>query len=163
MSRPGRYLVPLLAAMLGLSVLGLASARTGEAGAGVRPQAGQAAVRFGYVDVFIDSGSRGLAVYQVELRATSGDVRLVGVEGGDPAAFADPPRYDPAALIDGERIIIGAFSVLRNLPQGKNRVARIHVRMVGPSPEFVVSLQVAGDRSADEIDAVVSTALRSDS
>lgn len=151
------------AAVLGLAAIAFATAQPGGAGAvGTAPPGEhQPGVRFGYVDVFIDSGEAPLAVYQVELRATSGDIRIVGIEGGDPAAFADPPRYDPAALVDGERIVLGAFSTAENLPTGANRVARVHVRVDGPSPELAASIQIAGNRPGDEIDASVSTVLRS--
>ena len=42
--------------------------------------------RFEAIDIYIDSGAQPLAAYQVELRATSGDVKAVGIEGGDPSA-----------------------------------------------------------------------------
>lgn len=112
--------------------------------------------RFAFVDVFIDSGETPLAVYQVELRATSGDIRIVGVEGGDHAAFAAPPRYDPRALQNGERIVLGAFSAAPDLPAGDSRVARVHLRIDGPDPRLDLSLTAAGDALADEINAKTS-------
>ena len=55
---------------------------------------------FTYVDVFIDPHGRALGAYQFELRATAGDVALVGIEGGEHAAFSHPPYYDPKALLN---------------------------------------------------------------
>ena len=56
------------------------------------------APRFGHVDVFIDSAAEPLAAYHCEITATAGDVTLVGIEGGEHAAFKEPPYYDPKAL-----------------------------------------------------------------
>jgi hypothetical protein len=112
--------------------------------------------RFGYVDVFIDSGGTPLAVYQVELRATAGDIRIVGVEGGESAAFAGPPRYDPAALLDGERIVLGDFSTADDLPVGRTRIARVHLRIDGPAPALALTLDAAGDVHANAIHAQTS-------
>lgn len=159
-TRAIRSLGVVVAAVLGLGVIGLAAAQPGGAGAagGGQPGAAQHGVRFGYVDVFLDSGERGLAVYQVELRASAGDIRIVGVEGGDTAAFAGPPRYDPAALLDGERIVLGDFSTGSPLPSGRVRIARVHLRMDGPPPALVLDLVVAGDAGGERIDAVASYA-----
>ncbi len=141
-----------------MAAIAVATAQPGGAGAvgGEQPTAASLGVRFGYVDVFIDSGERELAVYQVELRATSGDVRIVGVEGGDAAAFAGPPRYDPAALTDGERIVIGDFSTGAVLPSGSTRIARVHLRLDGPPPELALTLAVAGDAEGERLDATAS-------
>jgi hypothetical protein len=112
--------------------------------------------RFAYVDVFVDAGDRPLAAYQLELVATQGDVTIVGIEGGEHAAFAEPPYYDPAALKDSERVIIGAFDTGDDLPHGRTRVARVHVRIAGPAPEYELSLTVAADADANEIDATAT-------
>ena len=63
---------------------------------------------------------------------TAGDVKLVGIEGGEHAAFAQPPYYDPKALLN-ERIVIAAFNTAGadKLPSGKTRVARLMVRVDG--------------------------------
>ena len=89
-------------------------------------------VRFAAVDVLIDTGETPLAAYQLDLRATSGNVRIVGIEGGAHPAFADPPYYDPAA-IQGDRVIIGAFNTAPgdSLPTGTTRIATIHVQITG--------------------------------
>jgi hypothetical protein len=98
-----------------------------------RPPARLAAAEFGWVDVVVDSGNVPLAAYQVEVSPAPGAnvdgagvrVSIVGVEGGSHAAFAAAPYYDPAA-IQGQRVIIGAFSLAAELPAGATRVARVH-------------------------------------
>ncbi len=104
-----------------------------------------AGVRFQAVHVSVDTGEQPLAAYQLDLRATTGNVRIVGIEGGEHPAFADPPYYDPAA-IQGDRVIIGAFSTARagSLPVGRTRIATIHVRVTGDrQPEYEAELSVA--------------------
>lgn len=109
--------------------------------------------RFEAVDIYVDSGDVPLAAWQFELAAETGDVKIVGVEGGEHPAFAEPPYYDPAAL-KGGRIIIAAFSTGADLPTGRTRVARIHVRVAGAAvPEYVVKLQTAGSRTGERIEA----------
>ena len=55
-------------------------------------------VRFAPVHIYLDSGDRSLAAYQFELKATAGQIEIVGVEAGEHKAFSEPPYYDPAAL-----------------------------------------------------------------
>jgi hypothetical protein len=117
---------------------------------------GAAQGRFTAVDVYIDSGRRALAAYQFELKATGGDVKIVGVEGGEHAAFQEPPYYDPAALMQ-QWIIIAAFNTGNDLPAGRTRVARIHLRVAGPvEPEYSVELEAAGSRDGHRIDATAT-------
>src|SRR5688572_9960509 len=112
---------------------------------------------FRYVDVFIDTQGQSLAAYQFELRAPKG-VQLVGIEGGEHEAFAQPPYYDPKALAEGERIVIAAFDTGADLPAGKTRVARLSVRVGadagGPQakPDYQVTLQVAASSDAKPIE-----------
>jgi hypothetical protein len=97
------------------------------------------------VAVFVECGDAPLAAYQLDLRATTGNVRIVGIEGGEHAAFADPPYYDPAA-IQGDRVIIGAFSTAPadTLPTGRTRIATVHVQVSGDrQPEYKAELSVA--------------------
>ncbi len=122
------------------------------------PAADEAAqgVRFAWVDVFIDPGDVPLAAYQFELAAETGAFQIVGVEGGEHPAFAEPPYYDPAALAD-DRIIIAAFSTDDDLPAGPMRVARIHVQIVGAdTPDYVVKLTVAATADGTEIPATAT-------
>ncbi len=131
MRRSGAYILSVLLA----TVVSWAAA--------AQPQG--AGVRFQAVHVSVDTGEEPLAAYQLDLRATTGNVRIVGIEGGEHAAFADPPYYDPTA-IQGDQVIIGAFSTARaeSLPVGRTRIATIHVRVTGDrQPEFEAELSVA--------------------
>lgn len=113
--------------------------------------------RFVAVDVFIDSGATPLGAWQVEIKAVGGDAKLVGVEGGETAAYKQPPYYDPAALHESqlrERVILAGFSTGGNLPAGKTRVARIHVQVSGQGePEYTTKLVTAGAADGIRIDA----------
>jgi hypothetical protein len=114
--------------------------------------------RFQAIDVFIDSGPHPLAAYQFELRAEREDVKIVGVEGGEHAAFVEPPYYDPAALASG-RIVIAAFHTGDDLPAGRTRVATVHVRVAGEGEarfkaELTVSASTSGERIAAEIQVI---------
>ncbi len=102
---------------------------------------------FSFVDVFVDSHGKPLAAYQFELRASGADVKLVGIEGGEHAAFAKPPYYDPKALLT-ERIVIAAYNTGADLPSGKTRVARLMVRVGEGKPKYDVTLQVASSSDA---------------
>ncbi len=101
----------------------------------------QVAGRFRPVEIWIDSGTTPLAAYQVEVQADGADI--VGVEGGAPAAFSQPPHYDPAAL-RGHRIILAAFSTGDDLPRGRVRVATLHMReAAGAEPTYRIELMAA--------------------
>ena len=115
--------------------------------------------QFKFVDVFIDPQGRALGAYQFELSAKAGDVKLVGIEGGEHAAFSHPPYYDPKALLNN-RVVIASFNTgaADKLPAAKTRVARLMVR-VGRDvkPGYHVTLQVAASSDAKPIhDAAVS-------
>ena len=120
------------------------------------PPASQRASRFTYVDVYIDSGRSPLAAYQFELSVSKGEITIVGVEGGEHAAFAEPPYYDTAAL-QSDRIIIAAFDTGDDLPSGQSRVARIHlmVSTLAP-PAYRVELTAAADSDGSRIDAKIT-------
>jgi hypothetical protein len=114
-------------------------------------------VRFVPVDVFIDPLGKAMACYQVEIITATGNVKLVGVEGGEDANFNQAPYYDPRALQNGERVIIGAYSLASNLQTGKTRVARLMFQVTGPiEPRYQATLQVAGSSDEKSIPAVVS-------
>ena len=118
--------------------------------------ADQPAARFAAVDVHLDSGPTPLAAYQFELTAETGEFSIVGIEGGEHPAFAKPPYYDPAAL-SRDRVIIAAFHIGPDLPAGKTRVARVHVRAVGPEePDYIVNLEVAASADGTEIPVTAS-------
>ncbi len=110
-------------------------------------------IRFAPVHIYIDSGSKPLAAYQFELKAAAGQIKIVGVEGGEHAAFKEAPYYDPAALMD-DRIIIAAFNTGRDLPAGRTRVATIHLQIFGDAePEYQLTLVAAADNNGEKISA----------
>jgi hypothetical protein len=129
------------------------SPATGQPVAGTLPAAN---VRFGYVDVYIDPRGTPLAAYQFELKVASGDVKIVGIEGGEHNAFREPPYYDPAALMNG-RVILAAFNTGADLPATKTRVARVHVRIAGAEqPQYSISMEAAADASGRPIAVTAS-------
>jgi len=110
-------------------------------------------VRFAPVHIYLDSGSSPLAAYQFELKVTKGKVKIVGVEGGEHAAFQEAPYYDPAALAQ-DRIIIAAFNTGRDLPTGRTRIATIHLQITGDiKPQYQLELTVASDAEGQETPA----------
>jgi hypothetical protein len=116
----------------------------------------QPRVRFATLPVYIDSGNRGLAAYQFELKALSGQIKIVGVENGEHPAFVDAPYYDPAAMAN-DRIIIAAFNTGDDLPTGRTRITTIHLQIIGDvEPEYQLELNVAGDENGREISAEIT-------
>jgi hypothetical protein len=130
---------------------------SGFAPEGAQPEAAQAQRRFVTLDVFVDAGAAKLGAYQVELKAGAAAAKLVGVEGGEHAAFSQPPYYDPAALHEDqlkERIVLAAFSTDAELPTGRTRVARLHVQVTGDGA-YEAKLLTAGAREGERIEAKV--------
>jgi hypothetical protein len=116
----------------------------------------QPGVHFAPLHIYIDSGSKSLAAYQFELKASAGQIKIVGVEGGSPEAFKEAPYYDPAAL-QNDRIIIAAFSTAGNLPKGRTRVATLHLQIIGEiEPQYELKLIVAADADGNEIPVKIS-------
>ena len=108
------------------------------------------------LDVYVDAGGRQLAAYQFELEVIAGDVKIVGVEGGDHQAFAEPPYYDPRAL-KGGRIIIAAFNIKAELPATKVKVARLHVMISGAvEPQYRIKLQTTADRDGNKVQGEIT-------
>lgn len=100
-------------------------------------------VRFETLDLYVDTGDKPLAAYQISLHSATGNALLSGLEGGEHPAFAQPPYYDPKALID-EKVIVAAFTTADQVPQGRTRVARLHVQVSGDkNPEYIATLQTA--------------------
>lgn len=152
--------------LLAMLLLGAALFLPGKAPEAGQPRGGaddassQAAETFRAYDIFVDSGDVPLAAYQVEFRARMGGMKIVGVEGGESAAFKAAPFYDPAAM-QGERVIIGAMSTMarESLPSGRTRVARVHVMLAaGGAPVLSADVQTAGTAGGSKIDAGVSWA-----
>ena len=86
-------------------------------------------VEFRTVEIYLDPKGKPLAAYQLDWTITSHDAKIVGIEGGEDAAFQEPPYYDPQA-IQHERVVVAAFKVAseRNLPKHRTRVATIHLQ-----------------------------------
>ena len=112
-------------------------------------------VRFAPLHIYLDSGNKSLAAYQFELKA-AGQIKIVGVEGGQHKAFEEAPYYDPAALAN-DRIIIAAFNTGSELPKGRTRIATVHLQIIGDAePDYELELTVAADADANEIPAKIS-------
>jgi hypothetical protein len=142
-------LIPLVIALILLPfALTLAHARPAQ------PAAPAQGTRFIPVDIYIDSHDQPLAVYEFELVVKTGDAKIVGIEGGAPAVFKDPPYYDPKAL-NNNHIIIAAFSTApaAELPKGRTRVARLMMQITGAKPEFTIALRAAGDANGTRMNA----------
>jgi hypothetical protein len=119
---------------------------------GTRYASGQK-VRFAPVHVYLDSGDKPLAAYQFELKARTGQIKIVGVEGGEHPAFQEAPYYDPAALMN-DRIIIAAFNTSSDLPHGRTRIATIHLQILGDAePQYELKLIVVADKEGEKIPA----------
>ncbi len=113
-------------------------------------------VRFAPLHIYLDSGNQSLAAYQFELKATAGQIEIVGVENGEHPAFEEPPYYDPAALAN-DRIIIAAFSTDKDLPKGRTRITTIQMQIIGDAePEYELELTVAGNANGNEIPAKIT-------
>ena len=118
----------------------------------------QDVTRFEAIDVFVDSGNHKLAAWQLEVKSTASDVQIVGVEGGEHPAFAEPPYYDQRAM-NNNRVIIAAFNTGGNLPSGRSRVARIHVQLRGPGARtWLAELTTAASADGTKIPAEISIA-----
>ncbi len=145
-----KYMVICLVAIS--LILAFLYAEAGQAAAKVGPK-----VRFAPLHIYLDSGSRPLAAFQFELKAAAGQIKIVGVEGGQHAAFKEAPYYDKAALYKSNRIIIAAFNTGRELPKGRTRIATIHLQIIGDAePDYELKLTVAADADAKEIPAKIS-------
>ena len=113
----------------------------------------QTRVRFAPVAIYLDSGSKPIAAYQFELKAAGGQIKIVGVEGGEHAAFKEAPYYDPAALAN-DHIIIAAFNTGSDLPTGRTRIATIHLQIIGDAePRYQLKLMAAADSEGRDIPA----------
>jgi hypothetical protein len=134
-----------------LAVLGVAAALSSSA----QPEAG----RFTTVDLVLVSDTP-VAAWQVELTERRGAMQVVGIERGDDATFRDPPFYDRVVLEREvtDRIVLASFSVsgAEQLPRGRVRVARVHVRTSGADPDYEARLVAAGTADGRPVDAQLS-------
>ena len=114
-------------------------------------------VRFEAIHVYVDSGTKRLAAYQISIKARSGNVKIIGIEGGSHEAFSEPPYYDPKA-IQKDHVILAAFSLKpdRELPSGETRVATIHYQSEGNDDVlFEFELQAAADPAGNKIQSKI--------
>jgi len=119
-------------------------------------------VRFAALNVYLDPHGTPLAAYQAQVTTNSNDVTLVGIEGGEHPAFAQPPYYDKRAILS-RRLIFAAYSTASTLPSSKTRVATLMVRISGKQePKWNALLMVAGSVEGKSIDASVTVAESSD-
>ena len=81
-------------------------------------------IAFYPVDIYIDTGEKPLAAWQLEVHYNDTDITITGVEGGD-HPFGEPAYYDHLGMTQG-RIVLAAFTTDRNAPSGRLRVARLH-------------------------------------
>lgn len=115
--------------------------------------AGAPAPAFTTVKVMLDS-TQPLAAWQFELTGQS--IQIVGVESGDSKAYATPPYYDPEALSQN-RIIVGAYTLDEQPPQGKIHVATLHIQYdQSINPDLKVTLMAAGNTQGEKIPATLS-------
>jgi hypothetical protein len=111
---------------------------------------------FAFVDVRVDSGTSPLAAWQIELVDAAGEARIVGIEGGEHAAFRDAPYHDRRALQQG-RVVLAAFQTDGALPTGSSRVARVHFHASGgASARWSAKLVTAAGADGRAIPATVS-------
>ena len=108
--------------------------------------------RFVAVDVYVEAGDKKLAAWQVEID-TDDRAAIVGVEGGEPAVYREPPTYDPAAL-QGGKIVLAAFTK-DDAPSGRVRVARLHLKE-SAKVDLVGKLTAAGAPGGARFDAKVT-------
>lgn len=119
------------------------------------PAPQQGAGTFTAYDVFVDSGASALGAYQFEWSVAKGAASIVGVEGGD-GVFAKAPYYDPAAL-QGGRIVIAAFATAKDLPQGRTRVARLHLHEDGDvAATYAATLTACADGAGAALTATMT-------
>ena len=107
--------------------------------------------RFVAVDVYVEAGERKLAAWQVEI-GTGDRAAVVGVEGGEPAAYREPPSYDPKAL-EGGKIVLAAFTT-GDAPSGRVRVARLHL-MENEKCELIGKVVAAASPGGERFEAKV--------
>ena len=139
-------------ALLGISLVMVFFA----GGAAQQTEVLQEPVTFVPLHIYLDSGDQPLSVYQFELKITRGDVRIVGVEGGEHPAFQNAPYYDPKALSE-DRIIIAAYSTDSSLPTGRTRIATLHLQVRGQTPpEYKLALTVSADAQGKPIPATIT-------
>ena len=139
--------------MFAILVLGLAAQSFAQ-----QPAEEEGRPDFRAIDIYLDPQGAPLAAYQLEFAGTNGVAKIVGIEGGETAAFHEPPFYDPKAM-QQDRVIIAAFSTNppAELPSGRTRVATIHLQTSGTAaPGCVLKLETAADANGQKLQATAS-------
>lgn len=117
---------------------------------------------FAVYDVYVDSAGEPLAAYQLKISDRRAAVKIISVEGGEHASFAEAPKFD-AKAIQRDVIKIAAFSLdgREKLPSGRVRIASLHVE-VGPglAPNWNAIVEAAGSAGGKKISAEVSISKR---
>ena len=103
-----------------------------------------------------------MAAYQLKISDERAAVKILSVEGGEHASFAEAPKFDPKA-IQRDVMKMAAFSldVAEKLPSGRVRVASLHVE-IGPglTPEWKAVVEAAAGPKGKKISATVSISKR---
>ena len=100
-------------------------------------------IHFLGMDLWVDSGNEALAAYQVEITYDRSAVKIVGLEGGQAGAYTNAPYYDQKGFESG-RIIVAAFTISRDAPKGRTRVATVHIAAEGnATPDLTCKLMTA--------------------
>jgi hypothetical protein len=111
---------------------------------------------FGTVVVTLDPMGEELAGWQLRADFGKGYAAIVGIEGGEHPAWAEPAHYDPRALNGGE-IVLAALAADTELPTGPTVVAVIHVEhYVSGLPPLEISEVVAVGSDGNEIPVTVT-------
>ena len=119
-----------------------------------------APIRFTSVDVYINAAEP-MAAWQLEFSATSGAMKVVGVENGESNAFDGAPYYDRETVENGraDRIVVADYSLVDEdeLPSGRVRVTTLHLMLTGEeATEFDTRLIVATNQNGTRINAEIS-------
>lgn len=122
---------------------------------------GSGEVRFAALDIYLQT-STPVAAWQFELNSRHGKMQVVGVEGGDSAAFRRAPYYDREAVQLGEadRLVVADYSLasVDELPSGRFRIATIHVMTSGVIDDIELTLITATAHDGTVIKATISHA-----
>lgn len=124
-------------------------------------------LRFASVDIYLET-SEPVAAWQFELSGKYGKMKVVGVEGGESAAYQRAPYYDREAVRLGEadRIVVADYSLadIDELPSGRTRITTIHLMLDSEDDEDIEStLITATTYDGRVIDASISLVLRTGS
>jgi hypothetical protein len=113
--------------------------------------------RFAAYDLYISPKGEPLAAYQIRIKAMSGNVEIISVQGGEHSAFKEAPFFDPKAIQKGT-IKLAAFSTKEaaELPTRETRVASIQIQTDRPGEvPFDLDLQAVATTNGRPIEAKV--------